>query len=741
MAYANLKSMEKQRHSRAAAAISAITGMLLGILAYSLWLYPEFSFSFTPVPALAGAVSNYILMLFLAWIYGWLGKREQSSYRLSASLVCASLLLSYLLIPLYLTVVAIPFSGVIMALLFTGLVFIFLAVVRGLFARRAYRRLTAVFLVMLVAGLGGVVFYLARPGVKFNSLPLAAFKHAQGPVPVRIQQSHHSRIGLPLAVGRPYEASFSVPESGRLVFDLGVIDPDKDLPPLLLRVTGLEAPGQLQVVMEEAVKRDLISWTRHGCSLQGLEGQQTALKIELLSEDYDREDYKPLFIANLAVFSEANLPPENVIILVPDALRADALGCYGGRTRTPVFDMLAQEGVLFERAVSPSSWTMAAVDSIFSSKMPTQHRSLPSLDWRYTTLPQALSRHGIMTGAVMANYMLRPMSNYDKGFQEFQYQSIMRMGWRNTEKTMEDVIYWIERKKDQPFFLYAHVFDPHHPYMAPPPEGPFSPAREGFYLASSLARFFIQVPHFYRQGVKVHDLGLGEFDLEAMRDRYLAEVEYVDSQTGLLVEALKEMGIWDRTLLIVTSDHGEEFQEHGHVHHAQTTFRDQIQVPLIFSGGAMAARRGRVKAPVSTIDLFPTVLDFLGLEPVEGLEGVSLVPWLDGEQGEERPAFSEFLDLGGQTYIYQSMLEGDYHMVKKIALPSNQVTERLLFRWDLDPAEADNIYLREPEIAGDMESRMDAYFDNLPERKRLDVTDAEILHGVYKKLKAMGYIK
>jgi arylsulfatase A-like enzyme len=734
-----LKSMERvSRHSITAVAISLITGLLLGLPIYSLWFYSLRSYLPVGLCMLAGACICFLLMRGLAWTIGLIARASSYRYEISASLAVTSLLVIYLIYPLYLFSPTPPNARLLMLGLLGSLWFsLYLVFAAGAIRRRGWRKLSAFLLVPVLITLGTGGYLLTRSKVGITVLPGTPLK--KEPKPVRITFTNHSLHCLPLAVASALESEVFVPYGGLLDFRLGVVHPDRNLKPVQLQIIAVDDSGRIVKLYDKLVDRNRTSWNWHRVELYRLYEKKVLLKIQIRPMDQDYKDDKPLYVSGLRVFVPPDPLPPNVIILLFDALRADALGCYGSwEARTSVLDKLAFEGILFERALSPCSWTAPAVASILTSKMPSQHKTMPMLDWRYDSLPQLLSREGIYTGAVVSNPLLLPQFKFDKGFQDYYYESLLF--WRNTEYTIDDAIRLIEDNRDRPFFLYVHVFDPHHPYFAPPPYGLRPSIRERTSIFRQSLKFFMQVPYVYDPDIMTpRNFNPGE--LEDLRDRYLAKVEYVSDQTDRLIRSLRKMKLWNRTILIITSDHGETFQEHGYIRHGQNLYREQIHVPLIFTGGIMEGQARRVSTPVSTLDLFPTVLDFQGARIPEDLQGRSLRGLIEGKQMEPRPVYSELVSLRFD-HVYLSMVERDYHMIKKLPLSSgNQGVRHLyLYKWDQDPAEINNLYEAKSDMAQRMELKLDTYFDSLPDRD-VGVDAFKIEDSIKKSLRAMGYLR
>jgi arylsulfatase A-like enzyme len=286
-------------------------------------------------------------------------------------------------------------------------------------------------------------------------------------------------------------------------------------------------------------------------------------------------------------------------IYLVDTLRADHLGVYGyARDTSPALDRFAEGAVVYERAYSPTSWTRTATVSLLSGLDPSSHRVENRLDvipGDVRLLSQALKEHGYATSAVVTNVNVLPIWGFERGFDSFvDLEAKKSLG--TADRVVDELARQLpELASNAPFFLYAHLLDPHHPY-APP--APFDTKFRG------------------ESGAK----------LQANIDAYDGEIAFGDAQLERFLGLLKANDVHDDTLFVFVSDHGEEFHEHGGVQHGHTLYDEVVRVPLIvrFPGGAHAGRR--VAEPVSLIDVVPTVLAALGLPPQEGVDGVALSP-------------------------------------------------------------------------------------------------------------------
>ena len=332
----------------------------------------------------------------------------------------------------------------------------------------------------------------------------------------------------------------------------------------------------------------------------------------------------------------------NVVIVVMDTARRDRLSCYGyERDTSPRLRDLAKTSTVFDNAYSTTSWTCPAHASIFTGLYPISH-GVTQEHWKMSeklvTLAEILSQNGYETAGIVENPVLSDRNGYDQGFATYDMTwridrelAKRRSGQRPEPGSTATNLFLstVHRNDGRPFFIFVNLISPHSPYDS---SGRFM---EEFVTERDISL----VENMWRE----HYLGrraLTGAELRHLGELYDAELLYTDSLVGAMVDGLKESGRWDNTLFVVTSDHGENLGDHGHVDHVFSLHESLIRVPLIihdparFAGGAVDRR------PVQLTDLFPTVLEAAGAS-VEAFpnQGLSL---LTVEIPPDRPIFTEY---------------------------------------------------------------------------------------------------
>ncbi|HUM02353.1 MAG TPA: sulfatase, partial [Thermoanaerobaculia bacterium] len=320
-------------------------------------------------------------------------------------------------------------------------------------------------------------------------------------------------------------------------------------------------------------------------------------------------------------------PPPGVVCFVFDAAAASHFGAYGyGRETSPNFDRLASRSLLFQEHFAPAPYTFSSFASFFTSAYPPFHGAIRLGDRLPDNLPvlaELLRAKGIRTGAFVANAWLEASFGFSRGFDEYRnYQAGSfdpdRERATDYEALLRDVGRFLSSVRGDRFFLLVHVLLPHNPY-APPPQflEPFGdPSYRGSFTATTRALLDVDA------GTRT----LEPEDRRRLVDLYDGNLRYGDWILGRTLEALRAAGRWKNSALIVTSDHGEAFGQHGRYLHNSTVYDEMIRVPLLLRLPHARASAPDTAALGDHVDLLPTILQLFDLPvPEHGLQGISLL--------------------------------------------------------------------------------------------------------------------
>ena len=328
----------------------------------------------------------------------------------------------------------------------------------------------------------------------------------------------------------------------------------------------------------------------------------------------------------------------SVLLIVLDAARAASVGAYGyGRRTTPELDRIAAEGVLFQKSYTPAVYTLGAMSSLWTSQYPDRHHAEVSYADRLPadrlTLAEALTERGVHAAGFIANPMAGRAFGFERGFSEFD-QVYERFPEGSRGEAFRRVLpEWLRRNASRRFFAYVHFREPHFPYDPGPPfETQFGPD-------APLGREARRDKTWYTD-VNQGRVKAAPEEIDHLVRLYDGNLAKADREVGLLRRSLEEAGLWDRTVVIVTADHGEQLYEHGYISHSAQVYEESTHVPLIVRFPRDRGPRGmRVPAPVDLLDIAPTVLDVFGLagagRAAREFQGRSLLPVIAGAPGKD----------------------------------------------------------------------------------------------------------
>ena len=393
----------------------------------------------------------------------------------------------------------------------------------------------------------------------------------------------------------------------------------------------------------------------------------------------------------------------NVILVSLDTLRADHLGCYGyARDTSPAIDKIASEGVLFSRAFSNSCWTTNSHHSMLSGYYPllfshlSQSYDMPRFNRSIPVFATHMKEAGYRTVAFVGGGSVRP----EYGFhQDFDFYSFVKGPWKEItlaggEPRIVSLIDWAKafewlegNSKSSPFFMFLHTYAIHAPYSAPPAYDELFGAESGSDLPPDISVDVVKE----MQRVRIAGGEVNEADLEHVIKSYDRGIRYVDDEVAKLVALLSSEGVLDNTILVITSDHGEQFFEHGYAFHNHL-YDEVLHVPLIIRFPKLIASGRRVEAEVESTDITPTLLDLVSIESKLDFHGESLRPAMAGKKMREgRSLFAVFkpkqaIRMNGLKYFVRNR-----PFDLKVIHGKDPIPEEELIDLQEDPGERNNL--------------------------------------------------
>lgn len=480
-----------------------------------------------------------------------------------------------------------------------------------------------------------------------------------------------------------------------------------------------------------------------------------------------------MHVATMTDDSRPNQP--NILLIVMDTARAMSFSCYGyGKATTPNIDAIAANGTLFEQAISPSPWTIPSHASLFTGLYPTEHQTTtknPALGSGHLTLARMLKSRGYRTAGFTNNPFVSPKRGFASGFEHFEemylgddnrffkedtfdiqafHHSARDKGLRHyadlisrlltpgsivknlvnlyivalrgnpvalyfnddgAARTNRRIIEWIGSSGDRPFFVFANYMECHTPYQPP-----FSYRDKKLMLWRDL--LISQDSNAYCVGQQ----SITPSHFRRLRELYDLELQYLDAQVGALCRFLEESGHLDDTLLIITSDHGENIGEHRLFGHILSLYNTVLHVPLIVRLPGVFEAGARVPGRVQTHDIFKTVADLVG---VPGVRGHSLLesPPSSREIYSELFGLDHIVDLAAmqERYPHLDMQSFDFGMRSIIGegfkfIHRMDGSSRELYHYDGDYSEANDLSASLPELCRTLEERLALAVDRMKHR-------------------------
>ena len=442
----------------------------------------------------------------------------------------------------------------------------------------------------------------------------------------------------------------------------------------------------------------------------------------------------------LSSCSLSNQKDYNVLFIVIDTLRYDNLGCYGHEgIRTPHIDALAEQGLLYGKAYAQSSWTKTSVASMLTGIYPYRHQVYlelgpnSSLSEEAVTLAEILREAGYRTAAVSANPHVSRTFGFAQGFDIFihsdKWEANTTLGVAEDASTTLD-----ELDTDSPFFLYVHFLDPHDPYIRVPGyDDYFGKKRDYRELVLTGQASILSGEPLVGDGVLPQVQDLTRVELDYLKGLYDSELSQVDAAVGRILAKLDENGMRDNTIIVVTSDHGEEFLEHGFLRHGYQLFEETVRVPLIIKTPPELNNVGRYDAPVELVDVTPSILDFLAIK-ADSLEfdGSVLPPRENGDPGP-----GEIMAFGMTRFRRQDLA---YLIIDDKKLIYNPGTKHhMLFDLAEDPTETAGRRAEETPVGRAMIQDIQRLIEALSKMSLAGTASGEIDPKLREQLKSLGY--
>jgi len=550
---------------------------------------------------------------------------------------------------------------------------------------------------------------------------------------------------------------FDIDLNERSVLDFGIgIVRAYDLEEMFQRPSGekgvnfmvvLEVDGRKRTIFQHYLspppveERETVSFLRQSLDLPRAENIRLSLITEGNAENM-------AFWYNPVLFQKGK-NSSNVILISVDTLRADHLGCYGyERETSPNIDSLANDSVLFSNVYASSPWTLPSHVSMLTSLHGVHHQVYHDderMDPAILTLADLLRKNHFFCTAFTGGGFVSSVYGFSKGFDMYQEGGGGVHRQDAAEYSCGLVTEWLDtHSKNKNFFLFVHTYQPHDPYACP------EPYRDMFLSEDAKWRHINLMGHLGGRSNLFKPLPEGE--RQNIEDLYDGEVRYTDEALiGPLIQKLKQLDLYDRTLIIFTSDHGEEFYDHKSWGHGHQLYDESLKVPLLIKFPGSRFRGTKISNIVSLVDVMPTILDELRIDISElSLDGKSLFPVIEGKDKEDRSFWADIGDNVLNSHVPQKISTNSG--TEKFILNKKYTEEDLsyfeypppdtgpveLYELKGDPREELNIADNRAALVNRLIRTIEVLYSQARKRRSLK---PEIDEDLKEQLRALGYIK
>lgn len=540
-------------------------------------------------------------------------------------------------------------------------------------------------------------------------------------------------VPFPEAVEARRSVLVEVKRGSRLVVHYGlrddVVTGDEGTARFVVEVRDRE--GAIHRLLERELDRgrdEDRGWQRSVLDVAPFAGQQVEVRLDARGDP----DHLVLPAWGGAVLAAGRPERPNLILISLDTLRARSLGVYGyQRDTSPFLDRLARESTVFEHAMTTAATTGPAHMSMFTGLYPPRHGVMGGMEDRdpeYSTIAQRLRAGGYHTAAFTENGFLIRHTGAGDGFTRYtenRGKELMTPPG-DAQVTFSQVRDWLQNDPPRPFFLFVHTYQVHSPYEPP---APYDALFEG-------------------------DGAAGPEDDRARRDRdnYDREIRLLDDELERFFGDLRSLGLARDTVVVITSDHGEEFGEHGFLQHSSALFDEVMHIPLLVWGPGRIPAGRRVAGVASLIDIHPTLLEIAGLPPAADVDGLSLLPATQSGALPDRAVYAEARGTGRRP-VSGSPIPWNPPLIawrtrdaKYIAHRPETGPARPALYYDLlnDPGETTPMVLAESEQQH-LEATISSYVDKNPDQHALardpDQVGAQLDPEIREKLRQLGYVE
>jgi arylsulfatase A-like enzyme len=513
----------------------------------------------------------------------------------------------------------------------------------------------------------------------------------------------------------------------------GIVSNDRPV----FRISAVSEKAERELLRQVAVEDfEPGRWIDYRVELPKELGSELRLRIEIERQALAEPSAQraPVYVTQPRVVRRAIAPAPNVLLVVFDTLRADHTQAYGyERDTTPFLMTLARRGAMVRDFIASYPTTLSSHWSMFTGRFPNRHGVYPGggvTPPKGDVLAEQIREAGYATAAFTEGGYVHSLFGFHRGFDRYHNGAATRLEDHSgrAPETFALARDWITNRSGEPWFVFLHTYQVHGPYA--PPE-----RYRRMYGAAYQGRWREEYPVLTTFGINNGTLKVSDSEVAQIRDLYDAEIRHLDALFRALWRDLEAAGSLDDTIVVITSDHGEDLMEHGWLQHGTTLYDPALRVPFIAVAPGRVAAGARLECQRAQPDLMPTLLELAGIPIPKELDGQSLAGALrEGRCDEDRPAFSELLSPTYERHADLPLVSLRHRGWKLIHHRNSGDLERYRLeedRGEQQPREGD-------AETRDLEAQLEAYLDSRP--AGIDDGVEEITPEVRAQLEALGYL-
>ena len=577
-----------------------------------------------------------------------------------------------------------------------------------------------------------------------HSFVLDPYEQKQNPEKIK-KKITRDNLSIDVLMAPPesqYAFEVKIPPSSSLEFGTGIYNDKKIEEKLSVKFkVDLEAKGLRKQLYENALvlnskpmKDQLVL---EQVDLSAFAGKK--VKLTFTTESTSSEKAVLSFWVNPVIIQPSFENPK-IILISLDTLRADHLGCYGyDRETSPNLDTLAQESILFTHTYAQSSWTLPShVSMLFSLNSASHQVYYPDqkIDSSLPSIANFLKREGYLTYAMTSGGYVSSIFGFAKGFDWYDEpldKSKDPLGQYEAERLYAHTSEWLRNNKDKPFFLFLHTYQTHGPYYCPSPWNERFLEEKAEWTRMDLTQFFESRGDNYTFSPE---------EIANVVSLYDGEIRYTDDMLiKPLVSLLKDLNIYDNTLIIITSDHGEEFHDHEGWLHGRNLYEESIRVPLIIKFPNSEFKGKKLTANCSLIDIMPTILEIASVKyNKKSIEGKSLMDMVLDKEKKSRSFISDLAhrDVPHPCPSLIASNDGDLKVI--IEKSKESIKSIKVYNLQNDPLEKTDIFRDHRKWAREFIKKIEDYYQDKKKILR-KIGFIKMDKAQEERLRALGYLR